>query len=54
MPFNSTIPDQILLLNEICEIDFDTKDAAIKCSLTCIEILKSMLEKDPLKRPDST
>ncbi|EGR31985.1 protein kinase domain protein [Ichthyophthirius multifiliis] len=54
MPFNAANPDQLLLLNEICEIDFDTKDAAIKCSCSCIEILKSMLEKDPLKRPDST
>ena len=26
MPFNSTNPEQLLHLNEVCEIEFDVKD----------------------------
>ncbi|KAL4472009.1 hypothetical protein ABPG72_018511 [Tetrahymena utriculariae] len=53
MPFDAPTVDQILQLNEQCEIDFTPNDCAIKCTSSAIDLLKKMLNKDPSQRANA-
>ncbi|EGR31402.1 protein kinase domain protein [Ichthyophthirius multifiliis] len=54
LPFDSNTLENIIKLNEKCEIDFDTKSHIIKCSSSAKDLLIRMLEKNPLLRPNAS
>ncbi|EGR32213.1 protein kinase domain protein [Ichthyophthirius multifiliis] len=54
LPFDSNTVENIIKLNEKCEINFDINKHIIKCSSSAMDLLKQMLEKDPLLRPNAS
>lgn len=47
LPFEANTIENIIRQNEKCDIDFDKKAHIIKCSISAMDLLTRMLEKDP-------